>query len=667
MVDQGFEQSRAGFERGLVDDETRGNVHDVFHLDQAIGLERAPGRNQIDDGVGQPGERRQFHRTVELDQIDVHALGGEVLARHVQVFGGHPQTRALFDLACVVEIMPHRHAQAATGNAQIDRQIQAVRPAAGEVFAQHVQPGHADVGTAIAHIGGHIAGAHQHHAHIGPIGRQDEFARGLGIARHRDARPRQHGQGVFENSSLGQCEGQHVGSLLAADAVADTFDLRAQAAQLDLHGVIAAVEVIDAVDHGFAFSRQRRHHQAGRGAKVGRHDGGTRELRHAMHHAGVTVDIDLRTQPHELLHMHKAILENGFCHARSAVCQAVDRHELRLHIGGKAGVFGRAHRDGARTTAGQRIGPQANPVGAGVDLGSGFAKLVEQGVLVCRLGPLHRHIAARGQGGAQKSADFDAVGNDAVRRAVQGVHALNANLRGAVAADLRAHGTQQIGEIDNLGLARRVVDQGFALGQRGGHHQVFGARHGDHVGGDARAAQPAGRRRHAGHDIAMFHRDVRPQRLQALDVLINRACADGATSGQAHPRLPESRQQGPEHQHRGAHGLDQLIRRLVVIHRCGTEADLPAVLFDLSAQAAQQLGQGTHIHELRCVVQLHRLGGEQRGGNQRQRGVLRPAGLHHALQRALPGDSEFVHDDLQLGSLALPSSTRRRARKKKGF
>ncbi|OIQ64109.1 hypothetical protein GALL_543450 [mine drainage metagenome] len=136
-----------------------------------------------------------------------------MLARHVQVFGRHAQPRALLHLAHVVEVVPHRHAQPAAGDAQIDRQIQAVDATARGIFAQHVESGHADVGAAVAHIGGYIAGAHQHHPHIGPVGRQDELAGGFGIARHGDARAFQHGQRVVENPSLGQGESEHGVSL----------------------------------------------------------------------------------------------------------------------------------------------------------------------------------------------------------------------------------------------------------------------------------------------------------------------------------------------------------------------------------------------------------------------------------------------------------------------
>ena len=99
------------------------------------------------------------------------------------------------------------------------------------------------------------------------------------------------------------------------------------------------------------------------------------------------------------------------------------------------------------------------------------------------------NIAAGRGRRAQVGAGFDAVRHDRVRRAVQACHALDADHVGAGAGDVRAHGDEAIGQIDHFRLARGVLDDRFAVGQAGRHHQVLGAGHGDHVGDDARALQ----------------------------------------------------------------------------------------------------------------------------------------------------------------------------------
>ena len=78
-------------ERRLVHHQVRADVHDALHLDQVVGLERVAGGHQIDDGVGQAGERGELHAAVEFDQVDMHALAGEKIARNGGVFGRHLQ------------------------------------------------------------------------------------------------------------------------------------------------------------------------------------------------------------------------------------------------------------------------------------------------------------------------------------------------------------------------------------------------------------------------------------------------------------------------------------------------------------------------------------------------------------------------------------------------
>src|SRR3546814_6223939 len=60
----------------------------------------------------------------------------------------------------------------------------------------------------------------------------------------------------------------------------DAPDLRAQPRQLALDVLVAAVEVVDAVDDGLALGDQAGEDQRGRGAQVGRHHRGAAERGH---------------------------------------------------------------------------------------------------------------------------------------------------------------------------------------------------------------------------------------------------------------------------------------------------------------------------------------------------------------------------------------------------
>ena len=72
---------------------------------------------------------------------------------------------------------------------------------------QDVAPGHAKVGTAVLHIGRHIAGTHQHDAHVGLVGGQDQLAGGFGVFEHLDAGGLQQRQGFFKDTAFGEGQG----------------------------------------------------------------------------------------------------------------------------------------------------------------------------------------------------------------------------------------------------------------------------------------------------------------------------------------------------------------------------------------------------------------------------------------------------------------------------
>ena len=98
-----------------------------------------------------------------------------------------------------------------------------------------------------------------------------------------------------------------------------------------------------------------------------------------------------------------------------------------------------------------------------------------------------------------------------------------------------------VGEIDDLGFARAILHNGFAVGQRRGHQQIFGAGDGDLVEDDFGRLEAIG----CGFDVAVVLRDLRAQALQALDVQINGPSSNGASAGQRDARRPQRATSGP--------------------------------------------------------------------------------------------------------------------------
>ena len=220
--------------------------------------------------------------------------------------------------------------------------------------------------------------------------------------------------------------------------------------------------------------------------------------------------------------MHEAVFENRFAHYGGAFGHGVDRHELGLHVGGE----GRVRRGADAYGSQPRRRLEANRIALGDNVAAAVHQLVDHGIEPGRRGTRQAHLATRGGRGAKIGAGLDAVRHDAMRRAVQGSHALNPDHVAAGTRNACAHGDQAIGQVDYFRLARRVLDHRFALSQAGGHHQVFGAGHGHHIGEQAGPLQP----RRAGMHIALLDIDLGAHRGQTLDMLIHRSRADGATT-----------------------------------------------------------------------------------------------------------------------------------------
>ena len=67
--------------RHRVGDQARGADADLLEHAQAVLGQRAAGGGQVDDAVGQAGQRRQLHRALDLDDLRLAAGVGEVRAR----------------------------------------------------------------------------------------------------------------------------------------------------------------------------------------------------------------------------------------------------------------------------------------------------------------------------------------------------------------------------------------------------------------------------------------------------------------------------------------------------------------------------------------------------------------------------------------------------------
>src|SRR6202023_2156941 len=102
------------------------------------------------------------------------------------------------------------------------------------------------------------------------------------------------------------------------------------AAELLHDAFVAAIDVVDAVDDGFAAGHQPREDQAGAGAQVGSLHGAARELRGPADHGAAAVDGNVGPHANHFAGVQVAILEDCLGDDGGAFGLRGERHVLRL-------------------------------------------------------------------------------------------------------------------------------------------------------------------------------------------------------------------------------------------------------------------------------------------------------------------------------------------------
>ena len=97
-------------------------------------------------------------------------------------------------------------------------------------------------------------------------------------------------------------------------------------------------------------------------------------------------------------------------------------------------------------------------VGVALDRAAGLLELGEHELEVRRVESAHGDRPAGERAGDDERAGLDAVADDAVLDGVQRLDALDGDGGRAAAVDARAHRVEEVDEVDDLGLARGVLD-----------------------------------------------------------------------------------------------------------------------------------------------------------------------------------------------------------------
>src|SRR5579863_1708543 len=226
----------------------------------------------------------------------------------------------------------------------------------------------------------------------------------------------------------------HGGGFLG-EHFADAFDLRADSLELLFNIFVAAVDVVDAVDDGFAVGDQGGEDERSRGAEIAGQDGGGAEGSLAADDGAATFDFYVGSHADQFLSVHETVFENIFGDDRRAFGLREQGHELGLAVGGEAGMLFGGHIGG-----GERIvAHDADGIGGEFGLDADFVKFAEERAQVRGIASGDVEIASGHGAGDDEGSGLDAVGNDAVFRAFQFRHTHNANRRRAGAFDFGSH------------------------------------------------------------------------------------------------------------------------------------------------------------------------------------------------------------------------------------
>src|SRR5262249_43290368 len=236
---------------------------------------------------------------------------------------------------------------------------------------------------------------------------------------------------------------------------ADAFNDRAAAHEFFLEPLKAAIEMIDAVDHGLALGCKGGNHKRHRGTEVSRHHRRALEAIDALNRCGLTVKLNARAKARKLLHMHEAVFEDRLRDTGRPFGSRHQCHQLRLQIGGKSRKWRSGHLDWRKPPS---IPHNPNSFVGRRDRRACQAHHIQCGLKQFGARVLQKHIAARHRDGHGVSAGLDPIRQNRMSCAVQLRYAFNHNTRGAGPRNLCTHLVEAVSDIRDFRLARRVLN-----------------------------------------------------------------------------------------------------------------------------------------------------------------------------------------------------------------
>ena len=311
---------------------------------------------------------------------------------------------------------------------------------------------------------------------------------------------------------------------------------------------------------------------------------------HAVDNGGLPFYLNVCAHAAKFGGVAEAVVIDALGHKTGADCSSKTDRDLRLHVGREAGI-----RHGLDVCAVQPVGRfDADGVVILRDVRADLAQLCSDAVEMLRDDVFDQHVAADCGGSGHIRARLDLVGDDGIAAAVQRLDAADLDDVGACAGDLRAHGVQEVREVDDVRLLGAVFDDRHAAAQNCRKQDVHRRADGDDIKIDMAAAQPA--LRGVGADIAAGLLDHGAHGLEALDVLVDGADAEVAAARHGDMGMAEAAKLCADEIIRRADTADKLDGRGRVAGTGAVDLErVAAVAPDLRAHIAQDLQQQTNV------------------------------------------------------------------------
>ncbi len=317
--------------------------------------------------------------------------------------------------------------------------------------------------------------------------------------------------------------------------------------------LITTIDVLKAADLGRAFRGQRGQHERAACADIRRFNHGILEFRNTVHDCASTRNGNVRPHTRQFAHIDEAGVEDGLFDVRCPLRQREVCDHRRLQVGRKPRV--RRGRDVGCCPGRTALHSHAHAFG--LDLRARARQDVAHAGKHGRIEAGDGDVPARDRAGEQKRAGDQPVRDDGVLATVQLLHALDDDRLRPLAVDLGADGDEEIGDVDDLRLARRVLNGRGALGPHGRQHDVLG-------GADARFGErdrAGAQLRRSDDDRTMLEVDVRAERFKAVEMHVHRSRSQDAPAGHGDFRLTETAEQRTGHVERRVELADERVRR----------------------------------------------------------------------------------------------------------